>query len=161
MDTGILERWARAHKEGDTETLAECMDEGFVFEQEGLSHELGKEEYIELVDAMHRAFPDLAVEFGPESVDEDGTVEHEQALTATHEHDLDLTELGLPFLMSTGNEIELSADAARTRVDGGRITEHAIDDPSAGIAGLLDELETGLEAIRREAEDHEPNAPGL
>lgn len=161
MDTEIFDRWVQAHEEGDRQTLAECMGDGFVFEQEGFPKQLDKEEYLDLVEAIHRAFPDLGVEADAESMDEDGIVEWEQDLSATHEQDLDLTGIGLPFFLSTGNEIELSTPGIRTRIRDGRVIEHAIEDPTAGIAGLLDEVETGLEAIREEAQAHEPQAPGL
>lgn len=161
MDVEILERWVKAHEEGDTDTLEQCMDDEFVFEQEGLAKPMDKQEYVDLVEALHMAFPDLGLSIGTESVDEEGLVEWKQSLTATHEQDLDLTRLGLPFFLSTGNDIDLSADTVRTRIQDGRVTEHAIEDASAGIAGLIDELETGLEEIREEARDHEPRAPGL
>lgn len=161
MAVEILEQWVQAHEDGDTETLERCMDEGFVFEQEGLPQRLDKDEYLDLVEALHRAFPDLGVNIGTESVPEEGLVEWQQSLTATHEQDLDLTGLGLPFFLSTGSTVDLSAETVRTRIQDGRVIEHAIEDPSAGIAGLLEELETGIEEIREEAQDHEPRAPGL
>lgn len=161
MDDEIFERWVRAHERGDTETLAEYTADEFVFEQQGLPVRLDKDDYIAMVEALHRAFPDLGVEATAESVDGDGVVEWHQRLSATHEQDLDLTQLGLPFFLSTGHSVKLSAEDARTRIRDGRVVQHAIEDPEAGIAGLLQELEVGLEAIREEARQHEPRAPGV
>lgn len=160
MVARIFEEWIRAHEEADRETLAELTHEEFVFEQAGLSDPLDKEEYLTLVEALHRAFPDLDVEAEARTID-DGLVEWQQGFAATHERDLDLTRLGLPFFWSTGAVVDVATDAARTRIDDGRVKEHAIEDPKAGIAGLLAELETGLEEIRREARQHEPRAPGI
>lgn len=160
MDAKIFERWVRAHEEADRETLAELMHEEFVFEQAGLSDPLDKEEYLTLVEALHRAFPDLDVEAETHTID-DGLVEWQQRFAATHERDLDLTRLGLPFFWSTGTDVDVDADTARTRIDDGRVRAHAIDDPQAGIAGLIAEIETGVEEIRQEARQHEPKAPGV
>lgn len=160
MDEEIVERWVRAHEEADSETLDELMDEEFVYEQAGFPKRLDKEEYLHLVEALHWAFPDLGVEAETEGAS-DGVVQWRQRLQATHERDLDLTNLGLPFFWSTGNTIQLSADDARTYLRDGLITEVAIEDPHAGLAGLLSEVETGVKQIREEARQHDPAAPGL
>lgn len=161
MHVEIIEEWVQAHEEADRETLDDLMHEEFVFEQAGLPEPLGKEEYLNLVEALNLAFPDLGVDVETEEVTDDGLVQWRQGFEATHEHDLDLTRLDLPFFRSTGDAIDVAAERARTRIRDGLVREHAVEDPQAGIAGLLDEVETGIEKIREEARRHEPQAPGL
>lgn len=160
-DEEIFERWVEAHEHGDTEALADCMADDFVFEQEGLSKQLDKQEYLALVEQLHNAFPDLGLEARSTSIEEsDGTIRWQQGLSATHEQDLDLTELGLPFFFSTGNKLDLDADEVRTQLDDGRITSQVVDDASGSLGGLLDQLEDGLESIRQEARERDSEPPG-
>lgn len=161
MDVEIIRRWVDAHETGDREALAEHMADGFVFEQEGLSRPLNKEEYLDLVTELNRAFPDLGVEaYGEPIDDEEGRVRWSKRFSATHEQDLDLTDLDLPFFVSTGTEIAVDMDQVSTHIEDGQIIVHEIEEPSAGITALFDELETGIDEIRREAREHEPRAPG-
>lgn len=155
-DPDILERWVRAHERGDTSELEECMAESFVFEQEGFPKALDKQEYLALVEELHHAFPDLGLRVDPLGAEEEGTFRWREVLSATHEQDLDLTDLGLPFFFSTGRGLDLAAGPARMRVEDGQVTEHVIEDASGGPRGLLAELQRGLDAIRREAREREP-----
>lgn len=158
-DEELFERWVHAHQQGDTDALEECMAEGFEFEQEGFGKTLDKQEYLVLVEEMHNAFPDLGIEASKPSREDERSLAWQQGFSATHENDLDLTELGLPFFFSTGNQIEVEPDAVRAEIEEGRITRHVIRGESGGFERLLTELEDGLAAIRKEAKNRDPRTP--
>jgi hypothetical protein len=159
MDVDIFQAWVQAHDEADRETLAELMDEEFVYEHAGFPEPLDKEEYLHLVEALHLAFPDLELEVQGTTV-EDGLVEWGPRLEATHERDLDLTDLGMSFFCSTGHGIDVAGEGARTRVADGSIQAHRVPDPETGIGGLVAQVENGIEALREEARGHDARAPG-
>jgi hypothetical protein len=155
-DEEIFQRWVQAHARADTDSMAQYMDDDFLFEQAGMEKRFDKDEYLDLVDAMGRAFPDLDIDASEVDHDADANeIRWRKELSATHEQDLDLTELGLPFFFPTGENVEVDADEARTRIEDGKIARHALDGDETGLASLLSQVESGLEGLREEARSHE------
>lgn len=148
--------WMEAFQTGDARAMDRLLTRPFTFRPAGRHSTMeptGRRRFLELVPALHMAFPDWR--FRRERIEEwEHTVYIDVGIEATHKGPLDLSFMGIPACPPTGERLRLPAQRLEWDVIHGQV--HGVrvcTGPGLGVDLILETL--GLDPFTPE-----PEGPG-